>query len=242
VDLVADCSRCVGLCCVVLPFQRSADFAFDKAPGEPCRHLADDHRCTIHDRLLDDGMRGCVAYDCFGAGQSVTQTGRVEVFLVVEQVHEIAWYLTAAADRGADVADLLAETERLAAGLPRPEEIDTLRARVAPALRAVADEARSSYDAWRDAEGTDLAGADLRSEDLRGANLRGALLIGASLDGAELADADLLGADLRGASLAGADLSRALFVTRRQLGSVRTRPSPEGTPPRLRTWTLPDDR
>ena len=106
-------------------------------------------------------MRGCVAYDCFGAGQSVTQTGRVEVFLVVEQVHEIAWYLTEAADRGADVADLLAETERLAAGLPRPEEVDTLRARVVPAL--------------------------------------------------------------------------ALFVTRRQLGSVRTRPSAEGTPARLRT-------
>ena len=235
VELVADCSRCVGLCCVVLPFQRSADFAFDKAPGEACRHLADDHGCRIHASLLADGMRGCVAYDCFGAGQSVTQTGRVEVFLVVEQVHEIAWYLTEAADRGADVAELLAETERLAAGLPRPEEVDVLRARVAPALRAVAEAARASYDGWRDAEGTDLAGADLRAEDLRGANLRGALLLGATLDGADLTDADLLGADLRGASLADADLSRALFLTRRQLGSVRTRPSPEGTPPRLRT-------
>ena len=234
-DLVADCSRCVGLCCVVLPFQRSVDFAFDKAPGEPCRHLAGDHRCTIHDRLLESGMRGCVAYDCFGAGQAVTQTGRVEVFLVVEQVHEIAWYLTEAADRGADMADLLAEAERLGAGLPRPEEVDTLRAHVAPALRAVADAARASYDGWRDAEGTDLAGADLRAEDLRGANLRGALLLGAALDGADLTDADLLGADLRGASLADADLSGALFLTWRQLGSVRSRPPPEGTPPRLRT-------
>ena len=118
-ELTADCSRCVGLCCVVLPFARSADFAFDKAPGEPCRHLAGDHRCRIHDRLLDSGMRGCVAYDCFGAGQAVTQTGRVEAFHEVEQVHEIAWYLTEAVDRGADAAGLLAETEALAAA-PHP--------------------------------------------------------------------------------------------------------------------------
>jgi len=54
VDLVADCSRCVGLCCVLLPFQRSADFAFDKAAGEPCRHLDDGHRCRIHASLLED--------------------------------------------------------------------------------------------------------------------------------------------------------------------------------------------
>src|SRR5215207_9675318 len=119
-ELVADCARCVGLCCALLPFARSADFAFDKPAGEACRHLAADHRCRIHSRLNDEGMRGCVAYDCFGAGQSVTQSGRVEVFPVVEQVHEIGWYLTEAADRGADVADLIAETERLAAGLPRP--------------------------------------------------------------------------------------------------------------------------
>jgi hypothetical protein len=235
VELTADCARCVGLCCVLLPFARSADFAFDKPAGEACHHLATDHRCGIHDRLLESGMRGCVAYDCFGAGQAVTQTGRVEVFLVVEQVHEIGWYLTEAADRGADVAELLADTERLAAGLPRPDQVDDLRARVAPALRVVAEAARAKYAAPLAAAETDLVGADLRGEDLRGADLRGALLIEADLRSAELADADLLGADLRGAALGGADLSRALFVTRRQLGSVNIPPDPAGTPPRLRT-------
>ncbi len=233
-DLAADCSRCVGLCCVLLPFQRSADFAFDKPAGEPCRHLETDHRCGIHDRLTESGMRGCVAYDCFGAGQSVTQSDRVAAFHEVEQVHEIAWYLTEAADRGGDVRDLLAETELLAAEVPRPDQVDALRSRVAPVLKAVGEAARASYDGWRDAAGQDLAGADLRGADLRGADLRGAVLIGATLDGAGLADANLLGADLRGASLAGADLSRALYVTRRQLGSVRTRPDPEGVPQRLR--------
>jgi hypothetical protein len=236
VELAADCARCVGLCCVLLPFQQSADFAFDKAAGEPCRHLTPEHRCRIHEQLYAEGMRGCVAYDCFGAGQSVTQTGRIEAFHVVEQVHEIAWYLTDALDRNAPVSHLLAEAEALAAAArPTPGEVDELRSRVAPALRAVAQAARAAYDSPRAAAGVDHAGADLSGQDLRGADLRGALLIGANLQGADLADADLLGADLRGADLGGADVSRALYVTRRQLGSVRVPPHREGTPLRLRT-------
>ena len=235
-ELTADCTRCVGLCCVVLPFARSADFAFDKPAGEPCRHLAADHGCRIHDRLLDSGMRGCVAYDCFGAGQAVTQTGRVEAFHEVEQVHEIGWYLTEAVDRGADAAGLLAETERLAQPRGRGPRRSTPCGRASrPSLRAVAEAAgRRTTPRWRP-PGADLVGADLRGEDLRGADLRGALLIGADLRGADLTDADLLGADLRGADLGGADLSRALFVTRRQLGSATSLPDQEGTPPRLRT-------
>ena len=193
-ELTADCSRCVGLCCTVLPFSRSADFAFDKPAGTPCRHLAD-ARCGIHDRRRESGMRGCVAYDCFGAGQSVTETDRIPHFLVVEQVHEIAWYLADATDRGADVAPLVAETELLAASpSPSQPDVDDLRSRVAPVLRAVAEAARSAYDGWRDLAGADQSGVDLRA------------------------------ADLRGASLAGADVSRALFLTRRQLGSVEVGP------------------
>jgi Pentapeptide repeats (8 copies) len=235
-ELAADCSRCVGLCCVVLPFARSADFAFDKPAGTPCRHLTGDHRCGIHDGLLGAGMRGCVAYDCFGAGQAVTATGRLEAFAVVEQVHEIAWYLTDAQDRGAPVDELLDDARRLAgSGRPSQLGVDGLRSRVAPALRAVAEDARSSYDDPLRAAGTDLAGADLCGHDLRGADLRGALLIGADLRGADLADADLLGADLRGADASGADLSGALFVTRRQLGALRAAPDPSGTPAKLRT-------
>jgi hypothetical protein len=234
VDLAADCTRCVGLCCVVLPFQRSADFAFDKPGGTPCRHLADDHRCRIHAGLLEQGMRGCVAYDCFGAGQAVTASGRLEEFGLVEQVHEIAWYLTDALDRGADAGPLLARAEEVALAPSQPA-VEDLRGRVAPLLRAVAEAARTAYDGWSDLAGADLAGADLRHRHLRGASLRGAVLIGADLTGADLTDADLLGADLRGAALADARVERALFLTRRQLGSLRARPSSQGTPPRLRT-------
>ena len=72
-ELAADCSRCAGLCCVALPFGRSADFPVDKAAGDPCEHLRRDFRCGIHDRLREEGYRGCTVFDCFGAGQQVTQ-------------------------------------------------------------------------------------------------------------------------------------------------------------------------
>ncbi len=72
IDLTADCSRCAALCCIVLPFDQSLAFGFDKAADEPCRHLAPDNRCSIHAHLAD-GFSGCVQFDCHGAGQRVTQ-------------------------------------------------------------------------------------------------------------------------------------------------------------------------
>lgn len=72
-ELRADCGQCFGLCCVALPFARSADFAIDKGAGEPCPNLESDFRCGIHTRLRRTGFTGCTVYDCFGAGQRVSQ-------------------------------------------------------------------------------------------------------------------------------------------------------------------------
>ena len=71
--LRADCERCFGLCCVALPFAVSADFALDKPAGTPCPNLRGDHRCGIHAKLRPSGFTGCTVYDCFGAGQRVSQ-------------------------------------------------------------------------------------------------------------------------------------------------------------------------
>jgi hypothetical protein len=71
--LRADCSRCIGLCCIVLAFDRGESFAFDKPAGTPCQHLRADHRCGIHGELAARGMPGCAAYTCYGAGQLVTE-------------------------------------------------------------------------------------------------------------------------------------------------------------------------
>ena len=110
-ELRADCSRCVGLCCVALAFAASADFALDKPAGDACPHLGSDHGCGIHARLREEGFPGCVAYDCFGAGQHLTQVTfagvdwrqssatavrMFDAFTVMRQLHELLWYLAEA--------------------------------------------------------------------------------------------------------------------------------------------------
>ena len=73
VSLRADCARCAALCCVALAFDRSPLFGFDKPAGQPCRRLTPGGRCSIHAERQARGFGGCVAYDCLGAGQHVTQ-------------------------------------------------------------------------------------------------------------------------------------------------------------------------
>ena len=246
-ELRGDCARCFGLCCVALPFSRSADFAADKPAGRPCVNLLDDHRCGIHDRLRERGFAGCTVYDCFGAGQKVSQitfggrdrrTGPAEdarlmseVFPVVRQLHELLWYLTealtlpAARPLGPGLRDALEATERLT--LAAPAELAVLdvaahRARVNDLLLRTSDLVRARIRGRkRDRRGADLIGARLKGADLHGASLRGACLIAADLTGADLRHTDLIGADLRDTDLADADLTGAFFLTQPQLHAAR---------------------
>lgn len=236
-ELRSDCSRCAGLCCVAHSFQRSSDFAYDKPAGTPCRNLLDDFRCGIHADLRTSGFTGCTVYECFGAGQFVTQQlfgGRTwrddpaitadmfAVFGTMRGLHELLWYLTealavrAAAPLHGEVARLRTEVADVRDAGAGPDA----QARVGDLLGRVSALARDGMDG-RQARGADLTGANLRRADLRGADLRGALLIGADLRGADLRLADLLGADLRGARLDRADLTDALFVTPPQVASAR---------------------
>ncbi|MEU6371401.1 pentapeptide repeat-containing protein [Streptomyces sp. NPDC046931] len=246
-DLRADCSRCFALCCVALPFARSADFAIDKDAGTACRNLRDDFRCGVHTQLRQRGFSGCTVYDCFGAGQKVSQvtfggqdwrSGRPEharrmfdVFPVVRQLHELLWYVTealtlpAARPVHADLRRMLEKTERLTR--QTPEELGRLdvaahRQEVNVLLLRASDLVRSGAGRrTKDRRGADLIGARLRGADLRGASLRGAYLIAADLTGADLRDVDLIGADLRDADLTDADLTGALFVTQPQINAAR---------------------
>jgi hypothetical protein len=244
--LQADCARCRALCCVGPAFAASADFAIDKPAGQPCGHLGDDDRCGIHAQLRRHGFPGCVAYDCFGAGQHVVQVtfggGRREpamftVLPIVRALHELLWYLAVVRERAAPVRDAARAATRRVVRLTRgtPDavqavDVDAERAGVDPLLRRASALVRACHRDRRPARGAlrpgavlarrDLVGADLRAARLAGADLRGALLIGADLRGADLRDADLIGADLRGADLRGADLAGALFLTRSQLHSA----------------------
>ncbi|MFF4255627.1 pentapeptide repeat-containing protein [Streptomyces sp. NPDC001663] len=246
-DLRGDCGQCFGLCCVALPFAASADFAIDKQAGKPCPNLQGDHRCGIHATLRQKGFTGCTVYDCFGAGQKVSQVTfrgqdwrtasreharrMFDVFPVVRQLHELLWYLnealalSAARPVHADLRRALTETEELTRQLP--EELAALdvgahRQTVNVLLLKTSELVRAgTRGRKKDRRGADLIGARLKGADLRGANLRGAYLIAADLTGADLRGADLIGADLRDADLTDADLTGAFFLTQPQLNAAR---------------------
>lgn len=72
-DLSPKCADCAALCCVVFAFDKSESFAFDKAAGEVCRNLQNDGRCRVFEKRQELGLSGCVTYNCYGAGQRVSQ-------------------------------------------------------------------------------------------------------------------------------------------------------------------------
>ena len=71
--LRSDCSQCFALCCVLLPFSAVSGFGVDKPGGTPVPQPLDDDRCGIHASLRADGWPGCTVFECFGAGQQVSQ-------------------------------------------------------------------------------------------------------------------------------------------------------------------------
>ncbi|MEW2260387.1 pentapeptide repeat-containing protein [Streptomyces sp. NPDC047869] len=231
-DLRGDCAQCFGLCCVALPFAASADFAIDKPAGKPCPNLRDDHRCGIHDGLREKGFTGCTVYDCFGAGQKVSQvtfggqdwrTGSpersrrmFEVFPVVRQLHELLRYLTealrleAARPVHAGLREALERTELLTRGTP--EELARLdvaahRQEVNVLLLRASELARADAVGGKDRKDRKGGkGGKRGAKDRRGADLIGARLRGADLRGASLRGAYLIAADLTGADLREADM------------------------------------
>jgi hypothetical protein len=234
-SLVADCDRCFALCCVLLPFAASSGFGMDKPGGTPCPHLAGDDRCDIHATLREDGWSGCATFDCFGAGQQVSQVtyagvswreghnlGEMAAVLSVMRIlHEMLTHLTEVGRRSPepDAAALAAELVRLTGAAPNDLldlDLDHLHDRVGGVLEAASARLRTGVDL----RGRDLAGRDLRDDDLHDANLRSALLIAADLRGQDLGSADLLGADLRDTDLRAADLGDALFLSQSQLNAA----------------------
>jgi uncharacterized protein YjbI with pentapeptide repeats len=201
-QLHADCARCFGLCCVALPFTASADFAVDKGAGTPCVNLRADDQCAIHSRLRDKGFPGCAVYDCFGAGQRVSQStfgGRdwrhdpetarqmFAVFPVMRQLHELLWLLAealalpAARSLYGELRGVHADVERLTlAPADTLADLDTgaLRDNANTLLLRASELARARIRSpRRDLRGARLIGARLAGADLRGASLRGAAAI-----------------------------------------------------------------
>ncbi|MGW7052392.1 pentapeptide repeat-containing protein [Streptomyces sp. NPDC054887] len=237
-DLRADCANCFALCCVALAFTASADFAVDKDAGDPCHNLRPDFRCGVHARLRSEGFQGCTVYDCFGAGQRISQvtyagqdwrrapdTAR-EMFAllpVVRQLHELLQYLTEALaleparPLHEDLRGAVTRIDSLAQGTP--DEILALdvaahRQEVNVLLLRTSELVRAGATRAADGPAGNGRNGGRKSGRRGGAkkNRRGADLIGANLRGADLHGADLRGAYLIGADLKGADLRVADLI------------------------------
>lgn len=247
-DLGGDCANCFGLCCTALAFERSADFPVDKLAGDPCVNLDDSYGCRIHASLRQSGYKGCTVFDCYGAGQKVSQQtfgGRswrddkktrehmFAVFPLMRRLHELLWYLDVAAALPVAITlrrSIVTEFERVEAATDAAfddilaTDVDAFYDGARPLLLEASAQARNGRAAenlprWA-RPGADRVGAKLAGIDLRGADLRGALLIAVDLAGADLRWADVLGADLRDANVRGADLSAAIYLTQVQVNSA----------------------
>lgn len=244
--LISDCNNCFALCCVALPYGKSADFPLNKDGGKPCQNLCSNNMCAIHDHLREKGFRGCVSYECFGAGQHVSQTiyeGKdwrddpkranemFKVFPLVQQLHEMLWYLKQALN--------LKETESFHMSLQMtydetveltnltPSEILEIdivahRSKVNEQLVKVSKIYREKINNnTNKIKGKiDFIGANLSRLNLQGLDFRGKLMIACNLCRSNMKKVDFIGADLRDANLRGADLTDALFLTQAQINSA----------------------
>ncbi len=203
--------------------------------------------------LKEEGLRGCLTYDCFGAGQQVSQNtycGRnwmdfhetskqmFEVFMVMQQLYELIWYLREvqtlqeAKALHKKTGSLLGTLENLAQRSPDAimqididkhwGEVNDLLIRTSEIVRGRKNQELSlPFKYKRNFMGrADLFATDLREANLTGADLRGVCLIAADLRGLELKRTDLIGADMRDADIREADLSGSLFLTQSQVNSA----------------------
>ncbi|PYE49698.1 pentapeptide repeat-containing protein [Paenibacillus barcinonensis] len=227
--LQADCEQCFGLCCVALPYGKSSDFAFDKASGTPCPNLREDDRCGIHTQLRQKGFKGCTVYDCFGAGQKlsqVTYAGRswrthpqsaremFDCLPVLRQIHELISYMREVLMRP-DTSSLHTALDEIYPDVARLSELEPAallqlditshRANVNALLIQASERVRGSAPAATSASKKSKTKKH-RGMDFLGANLQGADLRGASFRGALMIAANLRHADARNADWIGADL------------------------------------
>ena len=245
-ELHSDCIKCSGLCCTALCFFKSDGFPTDKPAGKPCKNLLPDFQCAVHADLLERGLKGCAAYDCFGAGQRVTKevyggiTWRdrpgggeevFEVFSVVRQLHQILWYL-AEASTLLPAQQLWAETDgwigQVKKQLQRPPaelrflRVEKIRGPVNHLLKQVIELVSTAckQQSLR-TKPLDLAGKNKKGSRFDGQDLSMSLLLAANLSECSFTGTSLLGADLRDADLKNADLRGSIFLTQMQINSAK---------------------
>lgn len=207
-ELKIDCSHCDGLCCVALYFSKIDGFPENKPAGQPCHHLLNNNQCDIYKQLKEKKMKGCMIYDCFGAGQLVSKhlpswrtyqkkSAVFDVFQNMIFLQQILYYLISAYEIKAtsQLEQLIKENIKVRKEVLKNETIhlETFRQKATQYLKKICQQ----YD-------HDLSMQILITKDFKGQDLH---------------DYVFLGSDLRDAHFEDADLSQSLFLTQMQLNS-----------------------
>lgn len=219
-------------------------FPENKVSGKACSHLKKDFQCDIHQELSSKKMRGCLSYDCFGAGQKTThsfpssvdwqsssqQKGAIfDTYTKMFQIHQMRWYLLE--------AQLLIPAKSLSQELNAllmdniqisnmtPEEIihfdlTNHQNKVNSLLRKAMEfvTIQHHFKIVKNRKMNQI-GKIFKGMDLSGSDFSMTLLIGANFEHSNLYGVNFIGADIRGANFANADLSEAIFLTQGQLNS-----------------------
>ena len=180
---------------------------------------------------------GCIAYDCFGAGQKVaqvtfkgcdwikypnSQNQMFEVFLMMRQLQELLWYLTEAFalqqahELHEKINSMIEITEGYTSLSPDAlmkldidKHWDDVNALLIQTSELVRGQMNKELKLPFKYKKTFGGRADLFAKDLRKTNLSGANLRGACLIAADLRDLDLSRTDFIGADFRDADLRGA---------------------------------
>ncbi|MDF2543368.1 MAG: pentapeptide repeat-containing protein [Herbinix sp.] len=243
-ELKIDCSKCSGLCCTALYFSKLDGFPEDKEAGKPCVNLQSDFRCKIHAELPRRKMKGCLGYDCFGAGQKVTQTiyphttwstennpqQIFEVFLIVFQLHQILYYLAEAKtilparNLWYDIEVLITENKSICSAPTKDiltTDINDYRKRANECLKKVSNLVKLNYSLDKKEHEKNYMGKAFKGKNFHGADFTMTLLIAAKFNGCNFNGANFLGADTRDTDFSDADLSEAVYLTQGQVNSAR---------------------
>lgn len=244
-QLKGDCEKCSGLCCTALFFSKGDGFPENKGAGKPCSKLDKNYRCKIHHELKERHLKGCIGYDCFGAGQHVTQNlyqretwqtlkeqsqEIFDVFIMIAQLFQIRYFLEESiliVQSKAllnDIQGLIDENEALCNATPQAIldiDINRYRSKVNITLKQVCDYVLKPFKGSHNKLITGFIGKNFSSRDMSGLDLSMKLLIAANFDGCIFNGAVFLGADTRDANFSNADLREAVFLTQGQINSAK---------------------
>lgn len=240
-NLAINCKDCCGLCCVALYFNKTDGFPENKQAGTPCVNLSVDNTCKIYNQLNAKNLKGCINYDCFGAGQKVAQDWKIksglnsnqslkrDIFKSFEMnrlLNQMLWYLieayTICDESKLELISQLIQENRFYTKLIPIKlialDLENYRNRVNEELKQITlNLSRLSKEQIINKFQFEK---DYSNQELSYLDFTMSYLIASNFEGCKLYCTNFLGADLRDVNIKNTDLSESLFLTQFQINSM----------------------